>query len=88
MPKKIKLTDRQWEVVELMRDGWGMVIDSTLFSGLCSLIKSGAGWKDVNANTFHGLYKKGIVTENTFPSSIWQLTELGKTLKREGGTNA
>ena len=82
--KIMKLSKPQTNVINLMRKGWELGFNHS-FEGRSWLQKNGLGnggqTEDVNANTFQALYDRKLiyVVKESFPSSLYGLTELGKT---------
>lgn len=88
MEKKIKLSDKQKEVIKLMREGCEATISRGFSSGAwLQFGKIGYGGKsyDVSIATLHALIDKKIIKDNNTSKSLSQshfsLTELGKTIQ-------
>jgi hypothetical protein len=80
--KQMKLSERMKEVLILMRDNWELGRSLTM-SGRSWLQKNGLGrggsTKDVRADTFYALYKRGLIqsVKRAFPMERWALTPKG-----------
>lgn len=82
--KTIKLSDKQKEVIRLMREGWELAKSRT-FKGRSWLQKNAIGkggeTKYLHRSTFITLYERKLIEgEYSFPTSKFTLTEIGKTI--------
>lgn len=91
MEKKIKLSEKQVEVIKLMRDGWEMVNREGVFqiAGYSFIRKKGVGdgfeVKKIKNATLFSIHRKHLasVSGNQKPYTYFSLTELGKTINIE-----
>ncbi len=76
--EKIKLTDKQKDIIYLMRNGWNLHRYIRYWH-----MKSDNDSKSVNGNSAYFLIRKGIIfgTDADDSNRIYQLTELGKTIE-------
>lgn len=74
--KKVKLSNKQKEVIKMMRNG--CVMRKTVFDNTILSDEKGFTFK-VNAATRYSLIYKNILTA-VFPIGTYELTELGKTI--------
>lgn len=78
-----KLSQKQSEVIRLMREGWELG-HSCKMEGRSWIQKGGIGkggnFKNVNSNTFQAIYDRKLIVaiERSFPTHKYALTELGK----------
>lgn len=83
--KKIKLSDKQKEIVRLMQDGFPLMIGTSETSGrqfylIASTHNKGLGNTYFTARVFSALLAKGLIFFDN-GSFDYELTELGKTCK-------
>jgi hypothetical protein len=85
---KIKLSDKQKEVIRLMREGWGTAITYGMYAGAW-MQKNGIGKggesKSLRPDTVHRLIDLKLIEDNNeskrYSDKHFSLTELGKTIK-------
>lgn len=85
MSKKVKLSDKQKEVILNARNGWQLGRSSSL-NPRAWMQKGGLGKggesKDISFNIWNALLRRHLIEQDyySFPTSPYKLTELGKTI--------
>jgi len=87
MKQTLKLSNKQKEVIKLMREGWEMGKGTSYFHSAARLQKGGIGCGGdvykMSLNTFNALVDRLLIVESgrKYPSFIYTLTELGKSIE-------
>lgn len=79
--QKPKLTKRQREIVEKMRDGYMLIIGrNETNGGLYYLVTEGMHNIYFNATVFNSLVSKGLIYQESRSPYDWLLTKLGEEI--------
>lgn len=82
MDKKISLTKKQKEVVELMQNGWILLVGQSETNGrVYQYISKGFDNIYMNATLFSNLISKGMVYQQQRHPFDWVLTDLGESIE-------
>lgn len=80
--KKIKLTKRQKEIIQKVRDGWVIIVGRSEDNGrIYQLVTKGYEDDRFNAQVWGALTKHELIDQQTSPPFNWELTPLGKTIE-------